>query len=200
MDNRIKVQEQIKSMKKEMKECEYKHFKGNTYIVTDIAVHSETEEPMAIYRSAADPEMVWCRPLDMFLSEVDHEKYPDVKQTMRFEKIVESGQEEDKEDKKYGIVLRQKYDIDGLIKKDILELADRLDDQEVYPIEIEAKQCPCSAMGFITAEAAEILDYDYEGSGLRDFIAAILDNVDLESADCQYEFKGIDIWIDYGRS
>lgn len=89
MDSRMKVQEEIKSMKKDMKECKYRHFKGNTYIVTDIAVHSETEEPMVIYRSATNPEMTWCRPLSMFLSEVDHEKYPDVKQTMRFEKIVE---------------------------------------------------------------------------------------------------------------
>ena len=65
----------------------YRHFKGGIYIVTDIAVHSETEEPMVIYYSCDHPDYVWCRPLSMFLSEVDREKYPDVKQVMRFERI-----------------------------------------------------------------------------------------------------------------
>lgn len=42
---------------------------------------------MVIYKSFDNPALVWCRPLDMFLSEVDKEKYPDAKQTMRFERI-----------------------------------------------------------------------------------------------------------------
>ena len=65
----------------------YRHFKGGIYVVTDIAVHSETEEPMVIYHSYDNQQFVWCRPLSMFLSEVDHKKYPDVKQKMRFERI-----------------------------------------------------------------------------------------------------------------
>ena len=62
--------------------------KGTVYLVTDIAVHSETAEPMVIYKIFDNPDLVWCRPLDMFLSEVDHEKYQEVKQLMRFERIV----------------------------------------------------------------------------------------------------------------
>ena len=50
-------------------------------------------------------------------------------------------------------------------------------------------------MGFICPECAELLDYDYEGSGLNDFIATILDDMEKESEDCQYEFKGIRIWL-----
>ena len=85
-DNRMNVQAEIRHIKDDMVGHLYKHFKGGLYIVTDIAVHSETEEPMVIYRSWHDPLLVWCRPLSMFLSEVDHEKYPDVKQLMRFER------------------------------------------------------------------------------------------------------------------
>ena len=89
MDNRMNVQEQVKCMKDAIVGFRYRHFKGNIYLVTDIAVHSETEEPMVIYKSFNDPNLVWCRPLSMFLSEVDHEKYPDVKQLMRFERVEE---------------------------------------------------------------------------------------------------------------
>ena len=81
------VQEQIKCMKDGIVGFRYRHFKGGIYIVTDIAVHTETLEPMVIYKSFNKPDYVWSRPLSMFLSEVDHEKYPDVKQLMRFERM-----------------------------------------------------------------------------------------------------------------
>lgn len=63
----------------------YKHFKGDMYIVEDICYHSETKEPMVAYRQLYGEGQLWCRPLEMFLSEVDHEKYPEVKQEYRFE-------------------------------------------------------------------------------------------------------------------
>ena len=88
-DNRMNVQSQLKRIKNTIVGYRYRHFKGGVYIVTDIAVHSETEEPMVIYKSFDNPDWVWCRPLSMFLSEVDKEKYPDVKQIMRFERIGE---------------------------------------------------------------------------------------------------------------
>ena len=65
----------------------YRHFKGNVYVVTNLAVQSENEGILVIYKDFKQPDKVWARPLDMFLSEVDHEKYPDVVQKMRFEKI-----------------------------------------------------------------------------------------------------------------
>ena len=90
MDNRLNVQTQVSCMKSAMVGFKYRHFKGSVYLVTDIAVHSETEEPMVIYKNFDNPNLVWCRPLSMFMSEVDHEKYPYVEQLMRFERIGDS--------------------------------------------------------------------------------------------------------------
>ena len=63
----------------------YKHFKGDYYLVEEIAFDSETKEKMVVYRRLYGDGTLWVRPLDMFLSEVDHNKYPDVTQKYRFE-------------------------------------------------------------------------------------------------------------------
>ena len=63
----------------------YRHFKGNYYLVVDIATDSETLQKMVIYRSLYDNGELWVRPLNMFLSEVDRQKYPDITQKYRFQ-------------------------------------------------------------------------------------------------------------------
>lgn len=63
----------------------YQHFKGDRYIVENIAIHSETRDKYVIYRALYGDNELYIRPYDMFLSEVDKGKYPDVKQKYRFE-------------------------------------------------------------------------------------------------------------------
>ena len=65
---------------------------------------------------------------------------------------------------------------------------------EVYPIEIDGSQS--CAMGFITVKAAESIDFDYDSSGLNEFVSSILDDTDLENEHNHYQFKGIDIYLD----
>ena len=64
----------------------YRHFKGNIYEIVAIAKNSEDLSLQVVYKRNNE---YWVRPYEMFISEVDHKKYPDIKQKYRFEKIKE---------------------------------------------------------------------------------------------------------------
>lgn len=65
----------------------YRHFKKKEYQIVAVATHSETGEPMVVYQALYGDYGVWVRPLAMFMEKVDREKYPDVTQEYRFERI-----------------------------------------------------------------------------------------------------------------
>ena len=86
---RMHSQELAQEYKEKMVGKRYRHFKGGIYIVTDIAVHSESASLMVIYKSFDNPSLTWARPLTMFESEVDRRKYPNVEQKYRFEQLAD---------------------------------------------------------------------------------------------------------------
>ena len=65
----------------------YRHFKGDYYLAEALASDSETGRPFVVYRKLYGDGGLWLRPLDMFLSPVDKEKYPDAAQEYRFELV-----------------------------------------------------------------------------------------------------------------
>lgn len=63
----------------------YKHFKGNEYLVLNVAKHSETLEEMVVYQTLYGDCGIWVRPLDMFLEKIERDGIV----FNRFEEIIE---------------------------------------------------------------------------------------------------------------
>lgn len=99
MENRFKPGDIVQHFKRETLDAEA--FAQNKYLyrIIGIATQSETGEPMMVYQSLYDKQDMYVRPLEMFLGEVDHEKYPGIKQKNRFEKVTDDKSHEELREK-----------------------------------------------------------------------------------------------------
>lgn len=85
MDEReFKVGDIVKHFKKEYVNEDSSEY---TYKILAFARHSESNERLVVYQGLYPPYKTCARPYEMFMSEVDRVKYPDIKQKYRFEKI-----------------------------------------------------------------------------------------------------------------
>ena len=67
-----------------------RHFKGNPYQILYFAKDSETQRDVVVYRALYGEGGVWVRPMEMFFSPGDREKYPNAEQKYRFERVEET--------------------------------------------------------------------------------------------------------------
>ena len=83
---RLHAGDVVKHFKREtLSQEEQENTKKYLYIIYDIAEHPETGEKLVIYHSLDEPFKLYARPVNMFISKVDKEKYPNIKQEYRFE-------------------------------------------------------------------------------------------------------------------
>ena len=116
----------------------YRHFKDKMYQIVCVAKHSETGEKLVIYQKLYDDYAVHARPYEMFLSEVDHDKYPDVKQKYRFE-LVEPVVDNAKREDISGTTISSDEDVSS----------------ESTEVEEDGKGCNNDLMAFLDAETYE---------------------------------------------
>lgn len=64
-----------------------RHFKNKEYLVLGVVTHTETMEYMVMYKALYGQNIEYVRPIKMFLSEVDRDKYPGVNQKYRMELV-----------------------------------------------------------------------------------------------------------------
>lgn len=83
-DRDIRVGDIVQHFKRERVSADTSEY---LYKVLEFATHTETGERLVVYQALYAPFTVYARPYEMFISEVDRQNYPDVKQKYRFEKM-----------------------------------------------------------------------------------------------------------------
>ena len=85
----------------------------------------------------------------------------------------------------------------GLSKASYMELLNMVSDDNVLPLDLEASDTEVFAIGFISTEAAETLDYDYDG--LQTYLSEIMDDISKENDNCEYSYNGLSVYMGYER-
>ena len=86
-DFRFPIGTIVQHFKREMIMDEERAVNMYLYRIIDYAEHTETREMLTIYQALYGDFRTYARPVEMFMSEVDRDKYPDVKQRYRFEEV-----------------------------------------------------------------------------------------------------------------
>ena len=87
IDNRLSVGDVVQHFKRELLPPEKTGSPEYLYVIKAVAYHTETGEPLVIYQALYGDHQVYARPLEMFTSKVEKDKYPTVHQIYRFERL-----------------------------------------------------------------------------------------------------------------
>ncbi len=125
----------------------YNHFKNKPYQIITVATHADTGEEMVVYQALYGDFKFYIRPLESFLSEVDHIKYPDVKQKYRFELRTPSEMEEEPKQSD-----RMEVKKDDPVKE-VLKVSEQTSDSQVDQTETKSEGVNSVLLQFLDAES-----------------------------------------------
>ena len=85
----------------------------------------------------------------------------------------------------------------GLSKASYIELLNMVDSDNVLPLDLDASDTEAFAIGFISTEAADALNYDYDG--LQTYLSMIMGDISKENDNCEYSYNGLSVYMGYER-
>ncbi len=160
----------------------YRHFKNKLYQIIAVASHTETGEELVIYQALYGDYRVYARPLEMFVGEVDHQKYPDVAQRYRFERVERQSLAAETDSKSAFPADDQKLPLskeDELVEKLAIRfLMDAPEDAGITADDCEEDSLPDKGTGSLPSQGDEIAAD--EVSQIHPKLMEFLDTDDLE--------------------